>query len=74
VPIFCGSAGCPLACYANCDNSTAAPILNANDFQCFLAHFAIGDAYANCDQSATPPLLNANDFQCFLNSFASGCP
>jgi cytochrome c peroxidase len=74
VPIFCGSYGCPLACYVNCDNSAAAPILNANDFQCFLGKFAIGDAYANCDGSTTPPVLNANDFQCFLNKYAVGCP
>jgi hypothetical protein len=60
-------------CYANCDQSTAPPILNANDFQCFLNHFAAGDSIANCDQSTAPPVLNANDFQCFLNKFAAGC-
>jgi hypothetical protein len=60
-------------CYANCDGSTAPPILNANDFQCFLNRFAAGDPYANCDGSTTPPVLNANDFQCFLNSYAAGC-
>lgn len=74
VPVFCGSYGCPVTCYANCDNSTLAPVLNANDFNCFLAKFAIGDASANCDGSTAAPILNANDFQCFLNSFASGCP
>ena len=61
------------ACYANCDASTSPPILNANDFQCFLNKFAAGDSYANCDQSTAPPILNANDFQCFLNAFAVGC-
>jgi hypothetical protein len=61
------------ACYANCDNSTAPPILNANDFQCFLNKFAAADPYANCDNSTAPPILNANDFQCFLNKFAIGC-
>src|SRR5206468_3486802 len=60
------------ACYANCDGSTAAPILNANDFQCFLNKFAAGDSYANCDGSTTPPVLNANDFQCFLNAMRPG--
>jgi hypothetical protein len=60
-------------CYANCDSSTAPPILNANDFQCFLNKFAIGDPSANCDGSTAPPVLNANDFQCFLNNFAAGC-
>jgi hypothetical protein len=60
-------------CYANCDGSTAPPILNANDFNCFLNAYAAGSAYANCDNSSTPPVLNANDFQCFLNKFAAGC-
>jgi hypothetical protein len=60
-------------CYANCDHSTSPPILNANDFQCFLNEFAAGDSAANCDGSTTPPILNANDFQCFINAFAAGC-
>jgi hypothetical protein len=29
-------------CYANCDGSTVAPILNANDFVCFLTRYAAG--------------------------------
>jgi hypothetical protein len=61
------------ACYANCDGSTVAPILNANDFQCFLNGYAANDSYANCDGSTVAPILNANDFQCFLNKFATGC-
>jgi hypothetical protein len=61
------------SCYPNCDNSTAPPILNANDFQCFLNRYAAGDSYANCDNSTAPPILNANDFQCFLNAYAAGC-
>ena len=60
-------------CYANCDGSTSPPILNANDFQCFLNKYAAGDSTANCDGSTSPPVLNANDFQCFLNAFAAGC-
>jgi hypothetical protein len=60
------------ACYANCDNSSTSPVLNANDFQCFLNAFAAGQNYANCDNSTVPPTLNANDFQCFLNLFAAG--
>ncbi len=63
--------GC--ACWSNCDNSTAAPILNVNDFQCFLNNFAAGTQYANCDGSAVAPVLTANDFQCFLNKYAAGC-
>ncbi len=64
---------CP-ACYANCDASTVPPVLNVNDFTCFLNKFAAGDPYANCDGSATPPTLNILDFTCFLNRFAAGCP
>ena len=62
------------ACYANCDYSSSAPILNAGDFQCFLNKYAAGDAYANCDGSTASPALTVNDFQCFLNRFAAGCP
>jgi hypothetical protein len=29
-------------CYANCDNSTVAPVLNAADFSCFLTKFRAG--------------------------------
>jgi hypothetical protein len=63
-----------LACYANCDASTTAPVLNVLDFACFLNRFAGGDAYANCDGSTTDPVLNVLDFACFLNRFAAGCP
>ena len=61
-------------CYANCDASSIAPILNVNDFTCFLNKFAAGDSYANCDASTNAPTLNVNDFTCFLNKFAAGCP
>jgi hypothetical protein len=62
------------ACYANCDNSTTAPVLNVADFTCFLQKFAAADAYANCDASTTAPVLNVADFTCFLQKFAAGCP
>jgi hypothetical protein len=61
-------------CYANCDGSTAAPILNINDFVCFMARFSAGDPYANCDGSSIPPVLTVNDFVCFQTAFAAGCP
>jgi len=61
-------------CYANCDQSTTAPVLNVADFSCFLSKFAAGAPYANCDQSTTPPVLNVADFSCFLSKFAAGCP
>jgi hypothetical protein len=65
---------CAAACYANCDGSTTAPILNIADFTCFLDKFASGDPYANCDGSTAVPVLNVADFTCFLNKFAAGCP
>jgi hypothetical protein len=61
-------------CYANCDGSTAAPVLNIADFVCFQQRFAAGDSYANCDGSTTPPVLNIGDFVCFGQRFAAGCP
>ena len=57
---------------ANC-GSASSPVLNANDFQCFVNRYAAGDPWANCDGSTVPPVLNANDFSCFLNAFAAGC-
>jgi hypothetical protein len=76
--------GCPpLTCYANCDGSTTPPILNVEDFTCFINEFAAATAlpheqqlthYANCDSSTTPPVLNVEDFTCFINRFAQGCP
>jgi hypothetical protein len=75
----CGSttsnaAALSLCCYANCDGSTLPPVLNVQDFACFLNKFASADPYANCDGSTTPPILNVQDFACFLNGFAAGCP
>jgi hypothetical protein len=60
-------------CYANCDASTTPPVLNVEDFSCFINMFATGNPYANCDQSTTPPILNVEDFSCFINRFAQGC-
>ena len=69
-------AGATLAadCYANCDGSTTAPVLNVNDFICFQQRFAAGSPFANCDGSTTPPILNVNDFICYQQKFAAGCP
>jgi serine protease AprX len=70
-------------CYANCDGSTTPPILNVEDFTCFVAEFAAAQAlphaqqldhYANCDGSTTAPVLNVEDFLCFVAEFAQGCP
>jgi hypothetical protein len=71
----------PSFCYANCDGSTSAPVLNVLDFGCFLNRFTAGTAgnaadaiYANCDNSSAAPMLNVLDFNCFLNKFTAGCP
>jgi hypothetical protein len=70
-------------CYANCDGSTVEPVLNVDDFTCFINSFAQAQtlphgeqitAYANCDGSSTAPVLNVDDFTCFINRFAIGCP
>jgi hypothetical protein len=70
-------------CYANCDGSTVAPLLNVDDFTCFINEFAAAQAlpheqqvthYANCDSSSIVPALNVDDFTCFINAFATGCP
>jgi hypothetical protein len=63
----------PAVCYVNCDDSTTPPMLNVQDFGCFLNRFASGDTFANCDGSNLPPILNVLDFACFINRFAGGC-
>jgi hypothetical protein len=73
----------PLACYANCDGSTTQPLLNIEDFNCFVNRYALAQqlpvaeqitSYANCDGSTAAPVLNIEDFNCFMNQFALGCP
>jgi len=63
-----------VSCYPNCDNSTQPPVLNVQDFSCFLQKYAAGDSYANCDGRTQPPVLNVQDFSCFLQKYAAGCP
>lgn len=69
-------------CYPNCDGSTLPPVLNIDDFLCFINMFALGMTlpheaqvthYANCDASTTAPALNIDDFTCFVARFAAGC-
>jgi hypothetical protein len=71
------------SCYANCDGSTVEPILNVDDFTCFINEYAAAQSlpheqqlthYANCDSSTTAPALNVDDFTCFINQYATGCP
>jgi len=61
-------------CFANCDHSTVAPILNISDLICFLNRYVASDPYANCDRSITIPILDIRDFLCFLDAMAQGCP
>jgi hypothetical protein len=74
VALDIATANFPGVCYANCDGSSAAPVLNVADFTCFLQKFAGGSPYANCDGSTAAPALNVADFTCFLQKFAGGCP
>jgi hypothetical protein len=73
-PVVMDTGKIPMPCYANCDGSSRGPVLNVNDFVCFMNRFAAGDPWANCDGSTTSPVLNINDFVCFQMKFASGCP
>lgn len=58
-------------CYANCDNSSASPALNINDFICFMNKFSRQDPYTDCNGDR---VINVPDFMCFINKFAAGCP
>jgi hypothetical protein len=62
-----------LACYANCDGSTVAPVLNVNDYNCFMNRYNNRDPWANCDGSTTEPVLNVLDFNCFMTRYSAGC-
>jgi YVTN family beta-propeller protein len=82
-PFMLLSITVPPECYANCDHSTTPPVLNVEDFTCFISEFAAASTlppaqqvthYANCDGSTTEPVLNVEDFTCFISAFASGCP
>jgi trimeric autotransporter adhesin len=72
----------PAPCYPNCDGSTVPPIINIDDFTCFINEYAGGSLlphaqqighYANCDGSTVHPVLNVDDFTCFINRYAQGC-
>jgi hypothetical protein len=80
---FSFSVAGPAGCYANCDSSTVQPVLNVDDFSCFVNEYALAvtlppsqqiSHYANCDGSTVEPVLNVDDFSCFINQYAQGCP
>ena len=71
-----------LICYPDCDGISHPPVLNINDFLCFMNSYAaalplstFGEQfqYANCDRSSAAPVLSVNDFLCFMNSYAACC-
>ena len=59
-------------CVPNCDGSTVAPVLNINDFICFINAYVVRDPYANFEYFDN--CLHVGDFIDFLNAYASGCP
>jgi hypothetical protein len=62
------------ACYADCDQSTGAGILDIFDFLCFQDRFVAGSAKAcDCDTSTGAGVCDLFDFLCFQNAFVSGC-
>jgi hypothetical protein len=61
-------------CYADCDQSSGAGVLDIFDFLCFQNEFAAANPYAcNCDITL-PGVCDIFDFLCFQNEFAAGCP
>jgi hypothetical protein len=72
----------PGGCYPNCDGSSVEPLLNVDDFTCFINEYAAATGlpheqqvmhYSNCDGSTAAPALNVDDFTCFINRYAAGC-
>jgi hypothetical protein len=61
-------------CYADCDNASTPkggpPVLDIDDFICYMTHFALDDLYANCNNDAE---LDIDDFICFQTAYALGC-
>jgi Zinc carboxypeptidase/Carboxypeptidase regulatory-like domain len=70
-----GSIACESSCYADCDPSTGAGVLDIFDFLCFQNAFVAGDPYAcDCDTSTGPAVCDIFDFLCFQSAFVGGCP
>jgi hypothetical protein len=62
-------------CYADCDQSTGAGVLDIFDFLCFQNSFVAAEPYAcDCDTSTGPAVCDIFDFLCFQNAFVAGCP
>jgi DNA-binding beta-propeller fold protein YncE len=66
---------CESACYADCDQSTGAGVLDIFDFLCFQDSFVNANAYAcDCDTTTGQGVCDIFDFLCFQNAFVAGCP
>ena len=62
-------------CYADCDTSTGAGMLDIFDFLCFQNSFVNTEPYAcDCDTSTGVLVCDIFDFLCFQNSYVGGCP
>ena len=60
-------------CYADCDKSTGAGVLDIFDFLCFQNAFVNNDPYA-CECDLPFAGCDIFDFLCFQNYFVAGCP
>jgi hypothetical protein len=67
-----GGGGADGPCFANCDGSTTAPVLTANDFQCFLDAKAACSLAADCNGNGLV-CPDPGDYICFMTAYASGC-
>ena len=64
-----------LPCYADCDQSTGAGVLDLFDFLCFQNSFVNSEPYAcDCDTSTGAGVCDLFDFLCFQDAFVAGCP
>ncbi len=62
-------------CYADCDKSNGACVLDIFDFLCFQNAFVASDPYGcDCDISTGIGVCDIFDFLCFQNAFVAGCP
>ena len=61
-------------CYADCDQTTGAGVLDIFDFLCFQDSFVNADPYAcDCDTITGNGVCDVFDFLCFQDSFVGGC-
>jgi hypothetical protein len=64
----------PDPCYADCDTSTGAGVLDLYDVLCFQESFLAGDPYAcDADTSTGAGVCDVFDFLAYMESFLEGC-